>query len=275
MTAPTRPSPGWPTVSAATRRRTAVALPWARLNPCDAWRTPWSPRGSQPLCSAMRCSAALRSIKAACAFLHSFFPAPYRTFWRVAAMLLAPAPRGAAVRSRAKARRLRGRHPPRQAGTVLRVRHKSAAPRQCRGVPRHRSLNRHQWRPIAVSGTVIYPDGPPEGAATSSPGRTRRPVWPNATRRRCFPIYPARSPASRAAERGYVVVATDYEGLGLLGVHAISSASARRTRYSISVRAARTLQQRARHRALSSGAIRRAGAPRCSAASWRPTTRPN
>ena len=108
-------------------------------------------------------------------------------------------------------------------GTVLRVRP------QIGGAPANAKAFRVLYRstglngePIAVSGTIIYPAGPPP------PGGRDVIAWAHYTTGvadRCAPtLLPNLSGTiaglEQMLERNYVVVATDYEGLGLPGVHA-------------------------------------------------------
>ncbi len=97
--------------------------------------------------------------------------------------------------------------------------------------------------PIAVSGTVIYPDGPaPRGGRDII-------AWAHYTTgvsTRCAPtLLPNLSGTIAGLEdmlaRGYVVVATDYEGLGLPGVHAYLVGISEAHSVLDSVRAARNL----------------------------------
>ena len=74
--------------------------------------------------------------------------------------------------------------------------------------------------------------------------------------------------------RGYVVVATDYAGLGLPGVHAYLVGISEARAVLDSVRAARNLKARTPPNALPCGGIRRGATPRCSPASWPPTYAP-
>ena len=129
-------------------------------------------------------------------------------------------------------------------GTVLRVRP------QVGGAPANAKAFRIIYRstgingePIAVSGTVIYPDGPapPEGRNVVA--------WAHYTTgvaQRCAPtLLPNLSGTIAGLEellkRGYVVVATDYEGLGLPGVHAYLVGVSEAHSVLDSVRAARNL----------------------------------
>ena len=97
--------------------------------------------------------------------------------------------------------------------------------------------------PIAVSATVIYPDGP-------APKRGRDVIaWAHYTTgvaERCAPtLLPNLSGTIAGLEqmisRGYVVVATDYAGLGLPGVHAYLVGISEARSILDSVRAAREL----------------------------------
>jgi len=97
--------------------------------------------------------------------------------------------------------------------------------------------------PIAVSGTVIYPDAP-------APRNGRNVIaWAHYTTgvaSRCAPtLLPNLSGTIAGLEqmlsRGYVVVATDYEGLGVPGVHAYLVGVSEAHSVLDSVRAARNL----------------------------------
>jgi acetyl esterase/lipase len=97
--------------------------------------------------------------------------------------------------------------------------------------------------PVAVSGTVIYPDGP-------APRDGRNVVaWAHYTTgvaSRCAPtLLPNLSGTIAGLEQllgqGYVVVATDYEGLGVPGVHAYLVGVSEARSVLDSVRAARNL----------------------------------
>ncbi|HEY8247771.1 MAG TPA: alpha/beta fold hydrolase [Hyphomicrobium sp.] len=129
-------------------------------------------------------------------------------------------------------------------GAVLRVRP------QIGGAPANAKAFRVIYRstgingePIAVSGTIIYPDGPapPEGRNVVA--------WAHYTTgvaQRCAPtLLPNLSGTIAGLEellkRGYVVVATDYEGLGLPGVHAYLVGVSEAHSVLDSVRAARNL----------------------------------
>jgi acetyl esterase/lipase len=106
----------------------------------------------------------------------------------------------------------------------------------------YRSTNL-KGEPIAVSGTVIYPAGP-------APAEGRDVIaWAHYTTgvsARCAPtLLPNLSGTIPGLEemlaRGYVVVATDYEGLGLPGVHAYLVGVSEARSVLDSVRAARNL----------------------------------
>lgn len=97
--------------------------------------------------------------------------------------------------------------------------------------------------PIAVSGTVIYPNAP-------APAGGRNVIaWAHYTTgvsSRCAPtLLPNLSGTIPGLEsmldRGYVVVATDYEGLGVAGVHAYLVGNSEAQAVLDSVRAARHL----------------------------------
>ena len=138
-------------------------------------------------------------------------------------------------------------------GAVLRVRP------QIGGAPANAKAFRVIYRstgingePIAVSGTIIYPDGPapPEGRNVVA--------WAHYTTgvaQRCAPtLLPNLSGTIAGLEellkRGYVVVATDYEGLGLPGVHAyLVGVSEAHSVLDCSARRAQP-QQRPRHQPL-------------------------
>jgi acetyl esterase/lipase len=129
-------------------------------------------------------------------------------------------------------------------GTVLRVRP------QIGGAPANAKAFRVIYRStgvngeaIAVSGTVIYPDGP-------APRDGRDVIaWAHYTTgvaQRCAPtLLPNLSGTIAGLEemlkRGYIVVATDYEGLGLPGVHAYLVGVSEAHSVLDSVRAARNL----------------------------------
>ncbi len=106
----------------------------------------------------------------------------------------------------------------------------------------YRSTNL-KGEPVAVSGTVIYPAGP-----APSGGRDVI-AWAHYTTgvsTRCAPtLLPNLSGTIPGLEdmlaRGYVVVATDYEGLGLPGVHAYLVGVSEARSVLDSVRAARSL----------------------------------
>ena len=74
---------------------------------------------------------------------------------------------------------------------------------------------------------------------------------------------------------GYVVVATDYEGLGTPGVHAYLVGLSEARAVLDSVRAARNLA--AAHATIASpcGGTRKAVMPRCLPASWQPNMLPS
>ena len=169
-------------------------------------------------------------------------------------MLLAPAPASAqavlpGVKLDVSEADIRRAKP----GTVLRVRP------QIGGAPANAKAFRVIYRstgvngePIAVSGTVIYPDGPapPEGRDVVA--------WAHYTTgvaQRCAPtLLPNLSGTIAGLEellkRGYVVVATDYEGLGLPGVHAyLVGVSEAHSVLELGARCAQP-QQRPRHRSL-------------------------
>jgi acetyl esterase/lipase len=129
-------------------------------------------------------------------------------------------------------------------GTVLRVRP------QIGGAPANAKAFRVLYRstglngePIAVSGTIIYPAGPPP------PGGRDIIAWAHYTTGvadRCAPtLLPNLSGTiaglEQMLERNYVVVATDYEGLGLPGVHAYLVGISEARSVLDSVRAARNL----------------------------------
>jgi acetyl esterase/lipase len=106
----------------------------------------------------------------------------------------------------------------------------------------YRSVGLH-GEPIAVSGTVIYPEG-------TAPKEGRNVVaWAHYTTgvaERCAPgLLPNLSGTIPGLEqmlaKGYVVVATDYEGLGLPGVHAYLVGLSEAHAVLDSVRAARNL----------------------------------
>jgi len=163
----------------------------------------------------------------------------------LAAMVLAPAPASAqavppGVKLDVSEADIRRAKP----GTVLRVRP------QIGGAPADAKAFRVIYRstgvngePIAVSGTVIYPDGPAR--------REGRDViaWAHYTTgvaQRCAPtLLPNLSGTIAGLEemlkRGYIVVATDYEGLGLPGVHAYLVGVSEAHSVLDSVRAARNL----------------------------------
>ena len=130
--------------------------------------------------------------------------------------------------------------------------------------------------PIAVSATVIYPAGPPpEGGRDVI-------AWAHYTTgvaERCAPtLLPNLSGTIPGLEqmlaRGYVVVATDYAGLGLPGVHAyLVGISEARVGARLGARRAQSEAARTPPNASPCGAIRRAATPRCSPASWPPRMR--
>ena len=172
-------------------------------------------------------------------------PTRISALYVLAAMLLAPAPASAqavlpGVKLDVSEADIRRAKP----GTVLRVRP------QIGGAPANAKAFRVIYRstgvngePIAVSGTVIYPDGPapPEGRNVVA--------WAHYTTgvaQRCAPtLLPNLSGTIAGLEellkRGYVVVATDYEGLGLPGVHAYLVGVSEAHSVLDSVRAARNL----------------------------------
>jgi acetyl esterase/lipase len=129
-------------------------------------------------------------------------------------------------------------------GTVLRIHP------QIGGAPANAKAFRIVYRstglndePIAVSATVIYPDGPaPKGGRDVI-------AWAHYTTgvaERCAPtLLPNLSGTIAGLEqmlsRGYVVVATDYAGLGLPGVHAYLVGISEGRSILDSVRAARNL----------------------------------
>ncbi len=129
-------------------------------------------------------------------------------------------------------------------GTVLRIHP------QIGGAPANAKAFRIVYRstglndePIAVSATVIYPDGPaPKGGRDVI-------AWAHYTTgvaERCAPtLLPNLSGTIAGLEqmlsRGYVVVATDYAGLGLPGVHAYLVGISEARSILDSVRAARDL----------------------------------
>jgi acetyl esterase/lipase len=130
-------------------------------------------------------------------------------------------------------------------GTVLRIRPQvGGAPANAKAfriIYRSTGLN---GEPIAVSGTVIYPAGP-------APKEGRDVIaWAHYTTgvaERCAPtLLPNLSGTIAGLEemlkRGYIVVATDYEGLGLPGVHAYLVGVSEARSVLDSVRAARNLQ---------------------------------
>jgi len=172
-------------------------------------------------------------------------PTRISALYVLAAMLLAPAPASAqavlpGVKLDVAEADIRRAKP----GTVLRVRP------QIGGAPANAKAFRVIYRstgvngePIAVSGTVIYPDGP-------APPEERNVVaWAHYTTgvaQRCAPtLLPNLSGTIAGLEellkRGYVVVATDYEGLGLPGVHAYLVGVSEAHSVLDSVRAARNL----------------------------------
>ncbi len=130
-------------------------------------------------------------------------------------------------------------------GTVLRVRPQvGGAPANAKAfriIYRSTGLN---GEPIAVSATVIYPAGPaPKGGRDII-------AWAHYTTgvaERCAPtLLPNLSGTIPGLEqmltRGYVVVATDYAGLGLPGVHAYLVGISEARAVLDSVRAARDLK---------------------------------
>ena len=110
---------------------------------------------------------------------------------------------------------------PGKPGTVIRIEAFQASPR---GAQAYRVLYRSvglDGEPIAVSGTVIHPLGQPPAAGrnvvawahpTTGVARKCAPsLWP-----RMFDEIPG---LDEMLERGYVIAATDYPGLGTAGIH--------------------------------------------------------
>jgi hypothetical protein len=125
--------------------------------------------------------------------------------------------------------------------------------------------------PIAVSGIVVAPAGPPPAEG--------RPVvaWAHPT----TGVVPSCAPSllANVFARGYVVAATDYPGLGTAGPHpylvGISSASARAGRSSTRFAPRVRWRERERGNASPSGDTRRAATRRCLRRSWPRLMPPN
>jgi hypothetical protein len=132
-------------------------------------------------------------------------------------------------------------------------------------------------KPVEVSGVVIAPRGPPP------PGGRPVIAWAHPTTgvvERCAPslarVFFASIQGRRAMlERGDVVAATDYPGLGTPEVHPYLVGDSEAHAVLDSVRAAKQTPRPALETVSPSGAIRRAGRRLCSLASKRRAMRPN
>ena len=129
---------------------------------------------------------------------------------------------------------------------------------------------------VAVSGVVVAPTG-----AAPKGGRTVV-TWAHGTTGLADQCAPSKSTDAATTipfvddllHAGYVVTATDYEGLGTPGVHAYLVGQSEGRSVLDAARAARTSTPRTRATTCSSPATPRAARRRCSRVSWRSRTRP-
>jgi hypothetical protein len=136
----------------------------------------------------------------------------------------------------------------------------------------YRSVGLHD-EPIAVSGVIVIPTGPepPGGRPIVAWAHPTTGIVPRCAPSRALFAFQQIQGLRPMVDRGYVVAATDYPGLGTAGPHPYLVGTSEARAVLDSVRAARTLPGGSSN--LSSGGIRKAAKPRCSPGCSRIATR--